>query len=445
MVNDFRLLEQLQNIDIEENILGALFEDNNLIDRVTENLFVSSNNKEMVRAFKELRKQGKDIDIFVFLDYINRNKIDVPISTINDIRSKFLTLVNIDTHLEILKDLSIKRSIYLTTNKIDYIKNNIEIINELRKLCEQVYSNDNTKENTKDFYNEYLVNLYSNQQEPHIKTDLGPLDDDIVGFLNGQLITISAYTGMGKSILTSQLILNILRQNKKVDLFSLEMGKQEIINKLVSNACNIEFNKIYKKDLNDMEKDKIMNFVSSFLCDRDLEVYDTIGDIDNIVSTIKRDRLKDKVDIVFIDLINRVSNILGNNKNRAEYLGELTRRLKLLALELKIPIVITCQINRNVEAKQDKRPTLADIKESGGIAEDSDLVIGLYRNKDLERQEIREELERSGKLNYKSPNANINPNAIELLLLKGRNVVADNYSFNWNGKYQRISNWGESF
>lgn len=172
-----------------------------------------------------------------------------------------------------------------------------------------------------------------------------------------------------------------------------------------------------------------------------MEIYDTIGDIDNIISTIKRDKLKGKVDIVFIDLINRVSNRQGNNKNRAEYLGELTRRLKLLALELKIPIVITCQINRVVETKQDKRPTLADIKESGGIAEDSDLVIGLYRNKDLERQEIREELERSGKLNYTSPNANLNPNAIEILLLKGRNVVADNYSFNWNGKYQRICNW----
>ena len=442
MLNDFRMLEQLQNINIEENILGAIFEDNNLIDRITENLFVSSNNKKMVRAFKDLRNQGKDIDIFVFLDYINRNKIDIPISNINDIHSKFLTLVNIDTHLEILKDLSIKRSIYLTTNKIDYIKSNTEIINELSKLCEQVYSNNITKENTKDFYNEYLVDLYSNQQEPHIKTSLSSLDNDIVGFLNGQLITISAYTGMGKSILTSQLILNILKQNKKIDLFSLEMGKQEIINKLVSNACNIQFNKIYKKDLNDTEKDKIKNFISNFLYDRDLEIYDTIGDIDNIVSTIKKDNLKGKVDIVFIDLINRVSNRQGNNKNRAEYLGELTRRLKLLALELKIPIVITCQINRNVEAKQDKRPTLADIKESGGIAEDSDLVIGLYRNKDLEREEIREELERSGKLNYNSPNANLNPNAIELLLLKGRNVMTDNYSFNWDGKYQRISNLG---
>lgn len=247
MINDFRLLEQLQNIDIEENILGALFEDNNLIDSVTEDLFVSSNNKEMVMVFKELRNQGKDIDILVFLDYVDKNKIKVPVSTINDIHNKFLTLVNINTHLETLKDLSIKRSIYLAINKMDYRKTNTEIIEHLSKLCEQVHSTNINKVTTKEFFNEYLVNLYSEQQEPHIKTGLNSLDNDIVGFLNGQLITIGAYTSIGKNILTSQLILNILKQDKKVDLFSLEMWKQQIIDKLVSNNCNIEFNKIYKK------------------------------------------------------------------------------------------------------------------------------------------------------------------------------------------------------
>lgn len=233
----------------------------------------------------------------------------------------------------------------------------------------------------------------------------------------------------------------MLKQNKKIDLFSLEMGRSEIINKFVSNGCDIEFNKIYKKELNDTEKEKITLYISDFLSTKHLEIYDSISDIDNIISTIKRDKLKNNIDIAFIDLINRVSNKLVNLKNRAEYLGELTRRLKLLALQLNIPIVITAQINRVIEGRQDKRPTLADIKESGGIAEDSDLVIGLYRNRELDRREVRESLRNKGILDYNSKNPDKNPFAMELITLKGRNVPVEVYSLNWEGKYQRINDW----
>ena len=91
--------------------------------------------------------------------------------------------------------------------------------------------------------------------------------------------------------------------------------------------------------------------------------------------------------------------------------------------------------------RQDKRPTLADIKESGGIAEDSDLVIGLYRNRELDRREVRESLRNKGILDYNSKNPDKNPFAMELITLKGRNVPVEVYSLNWEGKYQRINDW----
>ena len=315
------------------------------------------------------------------------------------------------------------------------------MLDNLSKLCEELHSNDQNKENTREYLFTYIDELYKDNAESKIQTGLLKLDNDIVGFLDGQLITISAYTGIGKSIFTSQLILNMLKQDKKIDLFSLEMGRSEIINKLVSNGCDIDFNKIYKKELSDIEKEKITLYISEFLSAKHLEIYDSIGDIDNIISTIKRDKLKNNIDIAFIDLINRVSNKLVNPKNRAEYLGELTRRLKLLALQLNIPIVITAQINRVIEGRQDKRPTLADIKESGGIAEDSDLVLGLYRNRELDKREVRDGLKDKGLLDYSSPNPDKNPFAMELITLKGRNVPVEVYSFNWEGKYQRIKNW----
>ena len=192
--------------------------------------------------------------------------------------------------------------------------------------------------------------------------------------------------------------------------------------------------------LTDEEKIKITDFIS-YLYTKNLEIYEFMDNLKDVISTIKKEKMKGNTDIIFIDLINRINNPEADIKNRAEYLGGITRKLKLLAGKLDIPIVITAQINRVVEGRQDKRPTLADIKESGGIAEDSDLVLGLYRDRELERREVRESLNDKGILDYNSKNADCNPNAIELLILKGRNINIGTYSFYWNGAIQRIGNW----
>ena len=435
------ILAQLHNKEIEKNIISACFQDNNLIDEIEIEWFYSSSHQEIIKGFKELRKKGQNIDVVIFCEYASNKKMPVTLSEITDIATVLLSLTNVKQYIDKLKDFFVKRKIYLITNKLDYNTESNDMLDNLSKLCEELHSNDQNKENTREYLFTYIDELYKDNAESKIQTGLLKLDNDIVGFLDGQLITISAYTGIGKSIFTSQLILNMLKQNKKIDLFSLEMGRSEIINKFVSNGCDIEFNKIYKKELNDTEKEKITLYISDFLSTKHLEIYDSIGDIDNIISTIKRDKLKNNIDIAFIDLINRVSNKLVNPKNRAEYLGELTRRLKLLALQLNIPIVITAQINRVIEGRQDKRPTLADIKESGGIAEDSDLVLGLYRNRELDKREVRDGLKDKGLLDYSSPNPDKNPFAMELITLKGRNVPVEVYSFNWEGKYQRIKNW----
>ena len=435
------ILAQLHNKEIEKNIISACFQDNNLIDEIEIEWFYSSSHQEIIKGFKELRKKGQNIDVVIFCEYASNKKMPVTLSEITDIATVLLSLTNVKQYIDKLKDFFVKRKIYLITNKLDYNTESNDMLDNLSKLCEELHSNDQNKENTREYLFTYIDELYKDNAESKIQTGLLKLDNDIVGFLDGQLITISAYTGIGKSIFTSQLILNMLKQDKKIDLFSLEMGRSEIINKFVSNGCDIEFNKIYKKELNDREKEKITIYISDFLSTKHLEIYDSISDIDNIISTIKRDKLKNNIDIAFIDLINRVSNKLVNPKNRAEYLGELTRRLKLLALQLNIPIVITAQINRVIEGRQDKRPTLADIKESGGIAEDSDLVLGLYRNRELDKREVRDGLKDKGLLDYSSPNPDKNPFAMELITLKGRNVPVEVYSFNWEGKYQRIKNW----
>ena len=338
--------------------------------------------------------------------------------------------------------MKVKRNILKFTTNINYNIDSSEIIDNLQKVLEDNTTVKTNNISTKEYLFEFMEQLEQekNTENEYIKTGLVSLDSKILGIKNKQLITISAYTGIGKSVLVNQLISNMLRRNKKVTLFTLEMGREEIINRLISTNTAIEYSKLYKKELSDEEKIKITDFIS-YLYTKNLEIYEFMDNLKDIISTIKKEKMKGNTDIIFIDLINRINNSEADIKNRAEYLGGITRKLKLLAGKLDIPIVITAQINRVVEGRQDKRPTLADIKESGGIAEDSDLVLGLYRDRELERREVRESLNDKGILDYNSKNADCNPNAIELLILKGRNINIGTYSFYWNGTIQRIGNW----
>ena len=382
------------------------------------------------------------IVFILFISYLKEKNISVTITEITDIYNATFSLANIESYIDKLKELKVKRNILKFTTNINYNIDSSEIIDNLQKVLEDNTTVKTNNISTKEYLFEFMEQLEQekNTENEYIKTGLVSLDSKILGIKNKQLITISAYTGIGKSVLVNQLISNMLRRNKKVTLFTLEMGREEIINRLISTNTAIEYSKLYKKELSDEEKIKITDFIS-YLYTKNLEIYEFMDNLKDIISTIKKEKMKGNTDIIFIDLINRINNSEADIKNRAEYLGGITRKLKLLAGKLDIPIVITAQINRVVEGRQDKRPTLADIKESGGIAEDSDLVLGLYRDRELERREVRESLNDKGILDYNSKNADCNPNAIELLILKGRNINIGTYSFYWNGTIQRIGNW----
>ena len=435
-------LKQISNDEIEKAVLSCVFQENTLIDELDIDLFFNEKHKLIFNTFKEMFKKDKEIDLILFISYLKEKNISVTITEITDIYNATFSLANIESYIDKLKELKVKRNILKFTTNINYNIDSSEIIDNLQKVLEDNTTVKTNNISTKEYLFEFMEQLEQekNIENEYIKTGLVSLDSKILGIKNKQLITISAYTGIGKSVLVNQLISNMLRRDKKVTLFTLEMGREEIINRLISTNTAIEYSKLYKRELSDEEKIKITDFIS-YLYTKNLEIYEFMDNLKDIISTIKKEKMKGNTDIIFIDLINRINNPEADIKNRAEYLGGITRKLKLLAGKLDIPIVITAQINRVVEGRQDKRPTLADIKESGGIAEDSDLVLGLYRDRELERKEVRESLNDKGILDYNSKNADCNPNAIELLILKGRNINIGTYSFYWNGAIQRIGNW----
>lgn len=440
---DKNIVDFIQNREIEQKVLGSIIIDETLfasIETYNTDLFYYDMHKKIFEAMKIIKKNNQPLDIITLSDMVRDKYKNFPVTYIAELAGSIVSTVNFETYVNMLVDYKNKFNIFKTLNSIDFADSSENIGNKIYKLLDHILIIKNEDFSTKEALMNYIDSLYKPKDDNVVKLGLNAIDKKTGGLLSGELITITGYTGMGKSILVSQIILNMLKKGRKIDLFSLEMNRDEIFNKIISNACNIDFNKIRNKDTSDDEKEQITKFIAEFLISKDFEVYEYIDDINKIVTQIKKDKLKKNIDVVFIDLINRISDSNSREINRAAFLGSITRRLKLLAGKLKIPIVITAQINRTVESRHDKAPTLADIKESGGIAEDSDYVFGLYRNKDLEDSDKLNALLNCGKLDYNSKDADINPECIEIHVLKGRNIQQFKAGFHWKPQYQRISN-----
>lgn len=439
-----KVFDLIQNKSLEAEILGQVLVNESLFTEIevySKDTFYYTLHQDIFEYMKELRHNDMPIDIITLSKLAKEKNKKVPISCIAELSSSVCTTENFNSHIKLLLDYANKRDILKTISEIDYTVNSEDIASNIYNLLDKILGREEMDQTTQEYLYDYIDSMYKRKNEKGIMLGLNTLDEAMGGLQPGQLITIAGYTGMGKSIVTAQIILNMLRANKKISLFSLEMSRKEIIDKLASNSCSIDFNHIRQGKLLEKEKDKIVNFIAAWLAPKNFEIYEFVDDINKIINQIKKDKLKNNIDVVFIDLINRVTDSNDKNKSRADFLGSLTRRLKILAGKLKIIIVITAQINRNVENRQVKEPTLADIKESGGIAEDSDYVIGIYRNKDLEDPKVRERLFNEGKLNYNVKNAEINPNCVELHMLKSRNFQGFKAGFYWDGKYQRIGNF----
>ncbi|RXM72221.1 replicative DNA helicase [Clostridium tetani] len=437
------VIELIQNNQIEQIVLGAILKNETLFSNIeiyNKDLFYNTMHQKIFETMKRVKREGQAIDLITVSKVAKEQYKDISITYISELFSSVITTANFETHINLLVDYKNKRDILKTIQSIDFTESSDDILNVMYKLLDGILTNRENTESTKEALFKYIENIYSPQKDIGLDLGLNTIDRKTGGILPGQLITIAGYTGMGKSILVTQIILNMLRANRKIDLFSVEMSRKEIFNKLSSNACNIDFNDINNRKTTEKQKEDITQFISTFLAAKDFEIYEYMDDINKIVNQIKKDKLNRDIDIVFIDLINRIIDSNSKEQNRAIFLSSITRRLKVLAGKLKIPIVITAQINRSVESRQDKAPTLSDIKESGGIAEDSDYVFGLYRNKDLEDHDVRKELNDKGLLNYHAKDADINPECIEIHVLKSRNFQGFKAGFYWKGQYQRIGN-----
>jgi len=259
-----------------------------------------------------------------------------------------------------------------------------------------------------------------------ISTGYKDLDEVTSGLKSGDLVIIAARPSMGKTAFALNLAQHVSKE-AKVGLFSLEMPKNQLVQRMLSARCLISLKNIQSGNLKEGQLDKLMVGASE-LSERKIFIDDTSTTLSTIRGKAKTLKYKEGLDVIIIDYLQLIESV-GVSSSREQEVAKISRELKAMAKSLKITVIALAQLSRAAESRNDPRPMLSDLRESGSIEQDADMVLFPYResyydteNKDKNKEEDQEE-----------------PKEImEIIIGKNRNGEVKNINLGWIGKYQRV-------
>ena len=390
------------NFLAEKMILNCLLINPESIEITLQTLsieaFYFKNHQEIYKAIIFIYKQKLPIDIFILSTFLQDNGLLEKIGGIKvliELISQIPNLVYLEEYIRLVKDKFIRRLLiklgyeainsgYVTNIPLEIILNDFE--NKIFSLTNQI--------RTQKFFNstELLENIFFELKKKSLNPSLSglasgfyDLDSLTQGFQKSDLIIIAGRPSMGKTALSLNITLNIIKNLKlPVLFFSLEMSKEQIMYRILSMETNIfqdklKSGKLYQNDWIKLNKTiKILSKLPLFIEDNsDLSIPDLRSKIRALFFE------QTKIGLIIIDYLQllNTSSVKNGINNRAQELSQITRSLKLLAREFDIPIIALSQLSRNVETRIDQKPMLSDLRESGSIEQDADLILLLYKNK----------------------------------------------------------------
>lgn len=354
---------------------------NDYVCDLTEKDFVDSKNVMIIKAINKLKQEKQEINLINVQEKIQRNnsKVLEYLAKLGD----YGIGTEADTIYNKIIQLSQKRAIYnlLKENIITVTEKTPEetytdLIDKTNKIMQRAEKEETFIEQISKTGEEIEKN-YKNKNDYSLYTGITDLDDKILGLHNGELTIIGARPGVGKTTFALQIAQKIAERKKKVAIISLEMSDVQLIQKLISKKTGVNSYKMRSGNLVDDDWEKIAEGMGE-LCDLPIRIITTAFNIQQIEKTIRKLKNKNELDLVVIDYIQLIKN-QGNFSSREQQVADISRTLKLLTLELNIPIIALCQLNRNANKTE---PTLADLRESGSLEQDADNVFFLYQEKE---------------------------------------------------------------
>lgn len=364
--------------EIEKAVLFYIIFKNELFD-LSEKDFTNQCNKKIINAINELKAKQEEISMLTI-----QSKIDSDSSKVLKYLSElgnYIYKTNAQTAYEMLKDKTKKRELFELAKNIQKEIEQIEDVDVyLEKNISEIQKIEFQTEKEENFIDEVAKAATKIEQNINKKQDYSyytgflDLDDLTDGLHKGELTIIGARPGVGKTTFSLQIAEHISKKQKNVTYVCLEMSTEQMIQKMLAKEARVNSRKIRNGDLTSEEIDKI-GIACAEVCDLKMNILTKIRTIQQIEIVARRMKNRGKLDLLIIDYLQLVRSS-AKFQSREQEVADISRTLKLLSIELEIPIIALCQLNRNASKNE---PTLADIRESGSIEQDADNVIFLYQ------------------------------------------------------------------
>ena len=386
------------NIDAEQSVLGAMFLTKKALQKALELLdgseFYSDNHSKIFECMKNLEAKGSIVDITTVADELNnRNWLKQvgDIEYLTEIIESVPSAAGIDEYIKIVEDKAILRKLIdeatsIITDSYNTSNNISEVIEEAEKKIFEVSKSLRSTE-----FKSIQDVLYKTQSDIEklsenkgditgIPTGYYELDKLTSGFHPHELIIVAARPGMGKTAVALNFVTNIAINSKKtVALFNMEMGAEQLVTRMLSSVGQIEGSKLKTGNLEHSDW-KRLNEAISRLSNTKIFIDDTAGQtVGEIRSKCRKLATSPSgLDIVVIDYLTLIQGTSKNGANRQQEVADISRALKTMAMELNVPVIALSQLSRGIEKRDDKKPMLSDLRESGAIEQDADIVAFLH-------------------------------------------------------------------
>ena len=388
------------NHEAEQSVLGATFYSKEALQKVCDDLvrddFYEEAHVLIYDCLKELNDEGVPVDITIVSDRLENSKNLTSVGNIEyllEIINSVPSAVNLDYYIKIVHDKSVLRRLIKASNEITAATyTNDGPVNDILDEAEKKIFDVVKRRKTSEFMDiqdvvfkaqSDLETLAQNKNEiTGLATGFYELDKLTSGLHENELIIIAARPAMGKTAFTLNMATNIAKTTKKaVAIFTLEMSAEQLVNRMFSSLGQIDFSKFRSGHFENEDWKKLSEAVSQ-LADTNIKIDDTPGlTVSDIRSKCRRlAASKDGLALVVIDYLQLIMGSGKSGTNRQQEVSEISRSLKMMALELHVPVIAVAQLSRAVEGRPDKRPLMSDLRESGSIEQDADMVAFLYRD-----------------------------------------------------------------
>ena len=430
-----------QNIDAEQAVLGAMLIKKEAIAEVSQILrpedFYRDAHKIVYETMLTLFNKNEPADIVTVSDYLNNENLMEKVggvTFITALANTVPTAANVTYHAKIVREKSDLRHLINTATDIagmayESSDDVADVIDKSEKMIMEVANRQNVSAFTPmrdivmETFDKINVLYESKGGLTGIPCGFTDLDKLTSGLQASDLILVAARPSMGKTAFTLNIGAHVaLKEHKNVAFFSLEMSKQQLVQRMLCSEGGIDSQKLRKGELDKTDWSKLVN-VANKVAEAPLYIDDTAGiTVMELRSKARRLKAEKGLDLIIIDYLQLMQGRTGKGAtdNRQQEISEISRSLKAVARELNVPVIALSQLSRSVESRQIKRPMLSDLRESGSLEQDADIVMFLYRE------------------DYYDPET-VNKNITEVIVAKHRNGPVDTVKMFFKKEFTRFN------